>query len=80
MRATVAARRIDEAIVVEAQAVHFAAVRRGRPTVAAVTDNVQAVIAVVAIPRSRIPDSGSTAELAGKVHTFIGTVVGASEF
>ena len=75
VRAIVAARRIDVAIVVEAQAVRLVAVRRCRPTVAADTDTAEASIAVAATPRSRIPDGGSTAELAGEVHAFIGTVV-----
>ena len=48
-------RRIEEAIVAEAQVERAAAVRRGRPIDAAVTDIAQAAIEVVATPRSRIP-------------------------
>ena len=75
VRAIVAARRKEVAIVVEAQNERAAATWRGRPIVAAVTDTAQAAIEAVATPRSRIPDGGSTAELAGEVHAFIGAVI-----
>ena len=75
VRAKVVARRIDAARAVEVQAVRAVAVRRSRPIVAVATDKAQAATVGVAITRSRIPDSGSTAELAGEVHAFIGTAV-----
>ena len=75
-RAIVAARRIDFAIVAEAQKARVVTVRRGRPTAAADTDIVEtAIVATAARTRSRIPDRGSTTELAGEVHAFIGTAV-----
>lgn len=74
VREKVVARRIDAARAVEVQAVRAVAVKRSRPIVA-VADKAQAATVGVAITRSRIPDSGSTAELAGEVHAFIGTAV-----
>ena len=74
MRATVAVRRKDAATAVEVQAVRAVAARRGRPIVA-VADTAEAATAAVAITRSRVPDGGSTAELAGEVHAFIGAVI-----
>ena len=71
----VVVRRIDVAIVAEEQVVRAAAVRRGRPKVADSADIFETAIVVVATTRSRIPDGGGTAELAGEVHAFIGTVV-----
>ena len=56
VRAIVVVRRIDVAIVVEAQVVRvvaIVAVRRGRPIVAVVANIVQTAIVVVAITRSR---------------------------
>ena len=79
VRAIVVVRRIDVAIAEEVQGVRVVIVRRSRPIAAVVTDIVQTAIDVVATTRSRIPDGGGTAELAGKVHAFIGTVVGVSE-
>ena len=70
-----AARRIEAAIFVEAQAVRADAARRSRPVVAVHTDALQIATNVAAITRSRIPDEGSTAELVGEVHAFIETVV-----
>ena len=55
-RATVAARRIDAAIVAEVQAVRVVTVRRSRPIVTAVADIAETANAV-AKTRSRIPDS-----------------------
>ena len=72
--AKVVARRIDEAIVGEEQAVRVAAVRRSRPIVAALADIVETATAA-ANTRSRIPDSMIWAKLAEEVHAFIGAVV-----
>ena len=72
-RAIAVARRTDAAIVVEVQVVRVVTERRSRPTAAVVADIVETAIAVAAITRSRVPDGGSTAELAGEVHAFIGT-------
>ena len=67
-------RRIDAAIVAEVQAVRVAAGRR-RPIAAAATDTAETATIAVASTRSRIPDGGGTAELAGEVQTFVGAVV-----
>ena len=75
VRAIAVARRIDVAIVLEVQAVGVFIVRRSRPIEAGVADIVETAIVAVATTRSRIPDGGGTAELAGEVHAFIGTVV-----
>ena len=71
-------RRTDAAIAVEAQAVREVIARRSRPrpTVAEITDIHETSIFGVATTRSRIPDGRSTAELAGEVHTLVGTTVG----
>ena len=69
-RATVAAQRGDGAIVVDAQAVRAATVRRSRPKVASVTNIVETAIVAVARTRSRIPDRRGRTEFAGKVHAF----------
>ena len=72
-------RQTDAAIVAEVQVVRsvaIAAVRRRRPIVGAVvTDTVETAIGVVARTRSRVPDGGSTTELAGEVHAFICAIV-----
>ena len=57
-RAIVAVRRIDEAIVAEAQVVRDVAVRRGRPIVAVATDTAETANAGGEITRSRIPSCG----------------------
>ena len=75
VRAIAVARR-DFAIVVEEQVVRVVTIRRCRPIGTAETDIVEAAIAVAARTRSRVPDSGITAELSGEVHAFIGTAVG----
>ena len=69
-------RRMDAAIVAEAQDAGVVTVRRSRPIVAVVADTDETATAVAATTRSRIPDGRSTAELAGEVHAFVGTVVG----
>ena len=74
-RPAVAERRIDAATIVEAQVVRAAAIRRRRPTEAVVTDIAQHPNVEVAITRSRIPDGGGTAELAGEVHASAGAIV-----
>ena len=74
-QAIVAGRRIDAAIVVEAQPVRVVIVRRSRPIAAAVADKVETAIVVVAITRSRIPDGGCRTELTGEVHALAGAVV-----
>ena len=74
-RAIVVVRRIDVAIVAEAQVVRAEAVRRCRPIVAVVADIEETAMVVEAITRSRIPDGRSRSELAGEVHTFISAVV-----
>lgn len=54
-----AARRIDIAIVAEIQGVRVVAIvaaRRCRPIRAAVTDNAEMAVKVVATTRSRVPD------------------------
>ena len=56
VRATAGDRRIDAAIVVEAQIARAVIVRRSRPRGAAVADIAETAIAVVAITRSRVPD------------------------
>ena len=56
MRATVVARRIDVARVVEVHAVRVVAARRGRPIEAVVTDFAETATMAVAITRSRIPN------------------------
>ena len=56
VRAIDADRRIDVAIVVEAQAVRSAIARRSRPIVAVAANNVETAVVAVAITRSRIPD------------------------
>ena len=75
VRAIEAALRIDAATVVEVQEVRVVTVRRSRPIAADVTNMVETAIVVVAITRSRIPDGGCRTELAGEVHTFIGTII-----
>ena len=57
-RAIVAERRIDGAMVEEAQvvsAVAIVAARRGRPIVAVAANTVKTALEAVAITRSRIP-------------------------
>ena len=78
VRANAAARRTDVAIVAEAQAVREVAARVSRPTEADVADIVEAAIVAAARTRSWVPDSTGRTELAGEVHTFVGTVVCAS--
>ena len=56
--------------------VRAAIARRSRPIVAAVADIEETANAAAATTRSRVPDSGITAELSGEVHAFIGTAVG----
>ena len=75
VRAIAAVRRKDVAIVAEVQAARVDTVRRSRPIVAAVVDTVETATEAVAKTRSRIPDGRCAAELAGEVHTFVGTVV-----
>ena len=71
-RSTVSAifveRRIDDAIVAEAQEVRVVIVRRSRPIAAAEADIVETASAAAAITRSRIPYGRSFAEPAGEVH------------
>ena len=55
-RAKVAARQKDVAIVMEEQAARGAIGRRSRP-IAAVADSIETATDVVAITRTRIPDS-----------------------
>ena len=75
VRAKVADRRTDEAIAVEVQEERVVEARRCRPIVAAATDIVETATAVVAITRSRIPNYGGIAELAGEVHAFVSAIV-----
>ena len=56
-RAIAAVRRIDSAIIEEAQAVRAEAVRRRRPIVAAAADIAKTATVVAVITRSRIPAS-----------------------
>ena len=75
-QAIVAGRRIDVAIVAEAQFAHAAVdVRRSRPIVAVEADIVETAIVAVARTRSRVPDGLVRTELAGEVHTFVGAIV-----
>ena len=74
VRATAAFRRIDVAIVVEAQVVRAAIARRSRPIVAVVADTVETEVDA-AITRSRIPDGRCAAELAGEIPAIVGSVV-----
>ena len=76
VRAIVVVRRIDAAIVAQVQAVRVAIVRRSRPIVAAASDIGQTAVAEAATTRSWVPDGRGRAELAGKVHAFVGTIVG----
>ena len=55
-QAIVAGRRIDAAIVVEAQPVRVVIVRRSRPIAAVVADIVETAIVAAATTRSRLPD------------------------
>ena len=75
VRAIEAVRRIDVAKMVEVQEARVVIVRRSRPIAAVVADIAQTAIAVVAKPRSRIPDGLIQTELAGEVHAFIGAIV-----
>ena len=75
VRAIAAARRIDTARVAEVQGVREVIVRRSRTIEAAVADKAETAIEVAAITRSRVPDGGSPAELAGEVHAFVGAII-----
>jgi hypothetical protein len=57
LRATAVFRRIDAAKVAEEQAVRAVIARRSRPIVAVVADISQPTNVVVAITRSRVPDT-----------------------
>ena len=74
VRATPAFRRPDGAIVEVNQEVSVVINRRSRPIVAFDSNKVQTYNGV-AKTRSRVPDGGSTAELAGEVHASIGPAV-----
>ena len=69
-------RRIDAAIVVEAQVVRAVMSWSNRPIVAD-ADTEQRPTIVVAKTRSRVPDGGSTAKIAGEVYTLFAAIISA---
>ena len=78
VRECAAAARRDAAIAVELQDVRLVSAKRRRPIPAVVADIVEAVTAVVAITRSRVPDD-LICKTAGEIHTFVRVVVSAGK-